>query len=128
MENLKNGYGEPSRAFGVKRYCQTLELVDDPEKIAVYRKWHEPDKIWKEIPEGLRRIGVLDMEIYISGNTLFMIVETVADFDWDEAFARLAKLPRQSEWEELVGVFQKCRTGASSAEKWSLMERMFKLP
>ena len=128
MENLKDGYSVPARKQGVKRYCQMLELVDDAEKIAQYCKLHESDKIWKEIPEGLRQVGVLDMEIYILGNKSFMIMETVEDCDWDEAFSKLATLPRQIEWEDTVGVFQNGRPGAHSEEKWSLMRRMFKLP
>lgn len=128
MDTAKTGYIEKYQAGEVKRYCQTLDLVNDPEKIALYRKWHEARNIWKEIPEGLRSIGVLDMEIYISDNRLFMIVETPADFDWDKAFAKLAGMPRQGEWEAFVGEFQKAQQGAKSDEKWQLMERMFKLP
>ncbi|MEG1644118.1 MAG: L-rhamnose mutarotase [Bacteroidales bacterium] len=96
--------------------------------MALYRKWHETGHIWKEIPEGLRRIGILDMEIYILENRLFMIVETSVDFDWDKAFSDLSKMPRQDEWEAFVGEFQKAQHGAKSDEKWRLMERMFKLP
>lgn len=128
MEALKDGYAGHPGESGTKRYCQILELVDDPDKIAQYCKLHQSGNIWKEIPEGLRQIGVKDMEIYISGNILFMIMETVADFNWDEAFSRLATLPRQAEWEDEVGVFQKCRPGMRSEEKWQLMERIFKLP
>lgn len=129
MVCLKKGYTENSREAGVKRYCQRLELVDDPQKIAEYRRLHEAGNIWKEIPEGLRQIGILDMEIYIFGNTLFMIIETIPDFDWDKSFSKLATLPRQAEWEALVEKFQVCsRPGARSEEKWSLMERIFKLP
>ncbi len=47
------------------------------------------------------------------------------DFDWDTAFSRLAGLPRQAEWEEYMSVFQQAAPGASSAEKWQLMERIF---
>ncbi len=65
------------------------------------------------------------MEIYLCGNRLFMIVETPLDFDWDTAFSRLAGLPRQAEWEEYMSVFQQADPGASSAEKWQLMERIF---
>ena len=35
-----------------------------------------------------------------------MIVETPFDFDWDEAFARLATLPRQEEWERICPSFR----------------------
>jgi hypothetical protein len=38
------------------------------------------------------------MEIYIAGPRLVMICDTPLDFQWDEAMARLATLPRQQEW------------------------------
>ena len=56
-----------------------------------------------------------------------MIVETPDDFNWDEAFARLATLDRQAEWEAFVDKFQKSAPGSSSSEKWQLMDRIFKL-
>lgn len=46
------------------------------------------------------------MEIYIHGTSLFMIVETPLDFDWDTAMAKMATLPRQEEWENYMSVFQ----------------------
>jgi len=58
---------------------------------------------------------------------LVMIVDAPEDFDWDEAMARLATLPRQAEWEKYVGRFQKCAEGQRSDEKWQMMERMFHL-
>lgn len=111
----------------VKRYCQTLELKDNPGLIAEYRRRHGREEVWPEILRGIREVGILEMEIYISGSRLFMIVETPADFDWDEAMARLAALPRQQEWEDYMSVFQQAEPGASSAEKWRPMERMFHL-
>lgn len=39
--------------------------------------------------------------------------------------ARLATLPRQQEWEDYMALFQRCREGATSDEKWQMMERMF---
>lgn len=110
----------------MKRFCQTLDLKDDPKLIEQYCYWHQ--HIWKEIPEGIRAVGISNMEIYRLGNRLFMIVETPDDFNWDEAFARLATLDRQAEWEEFVGQFQESKPGSSSAEKWLLMEQIFKLP
>lgn len=111
----------------VKRYCQTLDLKNNPELIAEYRKIHSREEAWPEIREGIRSVGILEMEIYIIGSRLFMIVETPLDFDWDTAMKRLAQLPRQTEWEDYVGRFQECVPGSSSAEKWRLMERMFYL-
>lgn len=111
----------------VKRYCQTMELKDDAELIRRYREAHDKEHFWDEIKAGIREVGILEMEIYIVGNRLFMIVETPLDFDWDTAMARLATLPRQAEWEDHVAAFQQCAAGSTSDEKWQMMERMFYL-
>ena len=121
------GYQVKQYNAPVKRYCQTLELRDNPELIAEYRRRHSREKAWPEIRQGIREVGILEMEIYRLGTKLFMIVETPLDFDWDEAMAKLATLPRQQEWEDYMSVFQKAAPGASSAEKWQPMERMFYL-
>ena len=111
----------------VKRYCQTLDLKENPELIAEYRRRHSEGHAWPEIIRGIREVGILEMELYILGSRLFMIVETPLDFDWDSAMQRLNTLPRQAEWEEYMGSFQKVMPGLTSSEKWRLMERMFYL-
>lgn len=121
------GYSVLSGGREVKRYCRTMELKDSPELIAEYRKRHDEKHVWREVLEGIREVGILEMEIYILGTRLFMIVETPADFDWDTAMARLATLPRQAEWEEYMALFQQCEPGQSAVEKWHLMERIFRL-
>ena len=107
----------------MKRYCQTLTLVDDPELIEKYVEVHS--HVWPEIIEGQREVGILDMQIFIKDNLLFMICDTVDDFDWNRDMARLAMLPRQAEWEAYVAQFQGCRVDARSDEKWQMMERIF---
>lgn len=121
------GYKVKSYSQPVKRYCQTLSLRDNPELIEAYRKAHSKEESWPEIRAGIREVGILEMEIYILGSKLFMIVETPLNFDWDKAMAKLATLPRQAEWEEYVAKFQQCAEGATSDEKWLMMERMFYL-
>ena len=111
----------------IKRFCQTLDLRDNPQLIAEYRHRHQPDSVWPEIIRGIREVGILEMEIYILGTRLFMIVDAPEDFDWTEAMARLATLPRQAEWEEYMSEFQKAEPGQTSDEKWQMMERMFHL-
>lgn len=123
----QNGYKVQKYNVPVKRYCQTLDLKDNPELIAEYRKRHSEGEAWSEIIEGIREVGILEMEIYIIGTRLFMIVETPLDFDWPTAMERLATLPRQQEWEDYMSEFQVAPPGASSDEKWVLMERMFHL-
>ena len=121
------GYKVKSYSQPVKRYCQTLSLRDNPELIEAYRKAHSKEESWPEIRAGIREVGILEMEIYILGSKLFMIVETPLNFDLDKAMAKLATLPRQAEWEEYVAKFQQCAEGATSDEKWQMMERMFYL-
>ena len=127
MEEKKQGYRVQEYHGPVKRYCQTLQLKDDPELIAEYRRRHSEGVACKEIRDGIREVGILEMEIYILGTTLFMIVETPLDFDWDTAMAKLATLPRQAEWEDYMAELQDAQPGATSDQKWKLMERMFYL-
>ena len=127
MENPKDGYPVQQYNGPVKRYCQTLDLRDNPELIAEYRRRHSQEHIWKEVPEGIREVGILEMEIYLLGTRLFMIVETPLDFDWDTAMARLGTRPRQAEWEDYMAEFQLVKAGMSSAEKWQMMDRIFHL-
>lgn len=127
MKEKTEGYKVQEYNCPVKRFCQTLDLKDDSRLIAEYRKRHSEGEVWSEIIDGIREVGILEMEIYIVGTRLFMIVETPVDFDWDEAMARLATLPRQQEWEDYMSEFQAAAAGASSNEKWVMMERMFHL-
>ena len=110
-----------------KRYVQTLDLHDDPDIIREYRKWHSKEYHWKEVRDGIRAVGILEMEIYILGTRLVMVVDTPEDFDWNKAMQKLATLPRQAEWEAFVSKFQGCNAQATSNEKWQMMERMFYL-
>ena len=123
----ENGYVVQEYKVPVKRYCQTMDLKDNPELIAEYVKRHSEAEAWPEIRAGIREVGILEMEIYILGTRLFMIVETPLDFDWETAMARLATLPRQAEWEAYMSIFQQADATATSAEKWQLMDRMFYL-
>lgn len=121
------GYIQTLSGGKTKRYVQYLEISNDPELLAEYRKWHSEEHHWKEIREGIREVGILEMEIYLLGNHLTMIVDAPADLCWKEAMDRLATLPRQAEWEAFVSKFQGCAAEARSDEKWQPMERIFRL-
>ncbi len=107
----------------MKRYCQTLTLVDNPEMIAKYVEAHA--HVWPEVIEGQRSVGILDMQIYRKDRSLFMIMDTEDDFNFERDMAILSTLPRQAEWEAYVSQFQGCAPTAKSDEKWQLMERIF---
>ncbi len=121
------GYKSKRYDFPTVHYCRTLELRDNPELIKEYRRRHEKGNVWQEIIDGIRQVGILEMEIYILGTRLFMIVETPADLDLDAAMDKLATLPRQAEWEAYMSELQDTSADATSDEKWQMMERMFYL-
>ncbi len=99
-----------------KRYCKFLKLQDNKELIEKYKSVHAPGKVWPEITQGIREVGILDMEIYLHGNYAFMIMDTVPDFDHEKAMKELAKKPRQEEWEKYVSQFQKAGEKSATPE------------
>jgi len=111
----------------IKRYCKTLTLKDDPELIRKYKEVHAKGQAWPEITRGMKEVGILDMEIYIHRNRLFMIMDTIPDFDHDQAMSALTSKPRQKEWEAYVAKFQNTSKNASADEKWQQMERIYEL-
>ena len=122
-----DGYKQKKFSCPTKRYVQRLDLKSNEEAIREYRKLHSEAYSWKEIRDGIRAVGILEMEIYIADNKLVMVVDVPENFDWKSSMAKLATLPRQAEWERLVGQFQQCGEDATSDEKWQMMERMFRL-
>lgn len=127
MKNKETGYSMKEYKVPVKRYVRTLDLRDDPDLIEEYQSRHRPENIWPEVIEGIKKVGILEMDIYILGTRLFMILEAPADLDLEEAMNKLATLPRQQEWEDFMSVFQNAGKGATSADKWRPMRRMFHL-
>lgn len=122
-----DGYTIKNFKSPVKRYCQTLDLKEDEALIREYCKLHTKECQDKAIRDEIRSVGILEMEIFRKDNHLFMIVETEPDFEWGKAMAELAALPHQADWEALVSHYQKCDPGATSSQKWTLMERIFHL-
>jgi L-rhamnose mutarotase len=110
-----------------KRYCKILTLKDDPELIRQYKEVHSINKAWPEITQGMKEVGIIDMEIYIHGNILFMIMDTIQDFDHEKAMSELASKPRQKEWENYVSKFQNVGSDSDTSGKWTLMERIYEM-
>ena len=121
------GYNTKHYGFPTKHYCRTLELRDNPELIKEYRRRHQQGNVWQEIIDGIKQVGILEMEIFLLGTRLVMIVETPAELDLDAAMNRLSTLPRQAEWERYMSELQDAAADATSDEKWQIMERIFYL-
>ncbi len=113
--------------FKYKRYCKILTLRDDPDLIRQYKEVHGINRAWPEITRGMKDVGIIDMEIYIHENTLFMIMDTTVQFDHGKAMMALASMPRQQEWEKFVSEFQVSASDASAGAKWTLMERIYEM-
>jgi L-rhamnose mutarotase len=108
-----------------KRYCLTLDLKDDPKLIAEYKRHHE--KIWPEITKSIKDAGIVDLEIYLLGTRMFMLMEVDEQFSIDQKAKADRENSKVREWEELMWKFQKPLSNAKPGEKWLLMERIFKL-
>lgn len=124
---MPEGFAQKPHPYPVKRYVQTMDLRDDPALIAEYRRRHGHGEAWPEIIAGIKEVGIVEMELYLLGTRLVMIVDAPLDFDWDSAMRRLATLPRQQEWETYMSIFQKCSAQATSDEKWKMMDKIFDL-
>ncbi|HKS81853.1 MAG TPA: L-rhamnose mutarotase [Candidatus Acidoferrales bacterium] len=108
-----------------KRYCLTLDLKNDPALIAEYKRYHE--KIWPEITRSIRDAGIENLEIYLRGTRMFLIIEAGDDFSFERKAAMDRANPKVQEWEKLMWKFQQALPDARPGEKWLPMEQIFKL-
>ncbi len=107
------------------RHCLTLDLKDDPDLIAEYRRHHEA--VWSGVVRSLRDAGVVDAEIYLRGTRLVMIFDVDARFSFEAKAAADEANPVVQEWERLMWQFQQALPDAPPGEKWQRMERIFSL-
>ena len=70
----------------MQTYGMALDLRDDPQLIARYKKEHA--EVWPEVVARLRDIGVTEMKIFLLGRRMFMYCETRDGFDPANDFAR----------------------------------------
>jgi L-rhamnose mutarotase len=111
----------------MKRYCLAVDLKDDPALITEYEHLHAPGNIWPEIDASIRGAGILGMDIYRTGNRLFMIMETSDDFSFEAKAAMDRDNPAVQRWETLMWDYQQALPWAAPGEKWVLMNPIFEL-
>ena len=87
-----------------RRFCLTLDLKDDPKLIEEYKRYHQ--KIWPEIAHNIKESGIEDMEIYLRGTRMFMIMEVNESFSFEAKARADQSNPKVQEWENLMWKFQ----------------------
>jgi len=110
-----------------KRVCFSCDLKDDPELIKEYKKYHAAGSTWPEITKSIKDAGILDMQIYLTGNRMFMIIEVDDTFDPAKKAEMDANNPKVQEWEQLMWKYQQRLPWAKEGEKWIELEQVFQL-
>ncbi len=111
----------------MKRICMALDLIDDADLITEYESYHQPHNSWPEITDSIRQSGIIDMNIYRTGNRLFMIIEAEDDFSFEKKGRLDSANPKVQEWEKLMWKFQQPLPWAKNGEKWVQMNPIYKL-
>jgi L-rhamnose mutarotase len=108
----------------MRKYCLACDLKDDVDLVRSYDEYHK--KVWPEIEDSLREAGILEMEIFRTGNRLFMIIRTGEDFSFEKKAAMDLANPIVQKWETLMSEFQMQIPWSKPGVKWLLMDRVFK--
>jgi L-rhamnose mutarotase len=109
----------------MKRFVQALDLKDDPGVVDAYVAHHA--RVWPDVEQSLRRIGIERMDIYLIGRRLVMVMDTGDGFDRGTAFAAHLADPKCLEWEALMQTFQQRVPGAREGEWWADMIQVYQL-
>jgi L-rhamnose mutarotase len=109
----------------MNRHVFTLNLKDGPGIVESYTRYHRD--VWPEVQASLKQVGVQEMDIYLLGRRLVMVVEMRDGLDYRTAFAAHASSSRRvAEWEQLMKSLQ-APVDAETGEWWASMERVFHL-
>ncbi len=111
----------------MERFCFALDLVDDENLIVEYENWHKKENGWPEIRKSILDAHITNMEIYRTGNRLFMIMDVSDEYSADLKAKMDAENPKVQEWEALMWKFQQPLPWAKDGEKWVAMNKIFRL-
>ncbi len=107
------------------RYCLAVDLVNDESLIKEYEKHHQ--HVWPEILQSINEAGINSMEIYRTGNRLFMIIEADSAVDFSAKAGADAANEKVQQWEALMWKYQQALPFARPGEKWMLMDKIFEI-
>ncbi|WP_055444434.1 L-rhamnose mutarotase [Lacinutrix himadriensis] len=109
----------------MKRHCFALDLINDATLISEYKKYHK--EIWPEITKSIQSAGIEHLDIYLTGNRLFMIMEVNDYFSFEKKTTMDLENPKVQEWENLMWKYQQKLPWANENEKWLLMDKIYQL-
>lgn len=109
----------------IRRFCLTLDLVNDPKLISEYEEMHR--QVWPEIIQSIKSSGIANMEIYRFEQRLMMIMEVVDSFSFELKSQSDLQDAKVQEWERLMWKYQQALPGSKPGEKWVLMNKIFEL-
>ncbi|GAA3650244.1 L-rhamnose mutarotase [Flavivirga jejuensis] len=109
----------------MKRHCFSLDLKEEEKLITEYKEYHT--KVWPEIVESIKDSGIINLEIYLIENRLFMIMEVNDSFSFEDKAKKDKENLKVQEWETLMWTYQKSLPTAKPGEKWMLMEKIYEL-
>ena len=107
------------------KYCLALDIKDDPQAIAAYEHYHKD--VWSEIKKSIRDAGIINMEIYRTGNRLFMIMEVTEDFSFEKKATMDSSNQKVREWTELMWNYLQPLPHTLTEKNWILMDKIFSL-
>lgn len=106
-----------------KSIAQVVDLIDDPEIIARYEEYHRD--AWPEVHAKRKALGIERMEIFRSGNHLFMYLTMPDDFDLERDFQGYEGTARNKEWDDIMSSYMQKVPEASDDELWHLATLAF---
>lgn len=109
----------------MKQYCLALDLKNDVALIAEYEAYHRA--VWPQIKTSIIEAGILQMEIYRTGNRLFMIIQADESFSFEKKSAADEANEKVQQWEQLMWKYQQALPGSIPGEKWVITEKIFSL-
>ena len=121
-----NAFREVPLSQSTTRRCFAVDLHDDADQIALYRDWHRAGGPPAAVTEAIRADDVRELEIWLVGDRMFMILEQGDAYDPVAKVARDAANPDVQAWDALMRSFQKPLLFAPD-QTWVEMTRIYAL-
>ncbi len=106
-------------------FALALDVQDDPKSIAMYRARHRA--VPAVVEARLIDAGVERMEIFNTGNRLFMVLTLADGLDPATAFVGLTDDSEYAAWDHAMRTLQVPVPSAQPGELWSVMECVYAL-